>query len=229
VRGKGRGLIVAEEKTAVHLAGSRHHRHCQIADYRQVAFWHTEVRGVLAITWIGANIIGANDTGAAKSGREDCGIAGQPQGRKHLSRSTRKGIKQVAFTRAIDHIVEEGAELRAAKFGGNVGHSLDDAFEVKVSGDGFGKAIEGLEAASLIAQGLFGLLASGDNDVPHQVIQDLGDRVAGGNSGERSPLIFEQRKRLCLSRRHIPPHVAQHREQIWPIAPHLQGGSGLFS
>src|SRR5262245_58865862 len=126
--GKGRGLIVAEEKTAVHLAGSRHHGHGQIADDRQVAFWHTEVRGALAITWIGANIVGANDAGAAEGGRKDCGVAGKSQGGKRLSRRTRKRIKQVAFALAIDHVVEEGAELRAAKFGGNVRHGLDDAF-----------------------------------------------------------------------------------------------------
>jgi len=62
--------------------------------------------------------------------------------------------------------------------------------------------LESLEAAGLIAQGLLGLLASGDVDVPHQVMQDLGDGVTGGNSGERSPLTVEQGEGLCPGRCH---------------------------
>ena len=102
---------MAEEKTAMHLAGLRDHGHRKVTDDRQVAFRHTEVRPAFTIAWIGANIVAANDAGTTKGGLEDCGVARQAKLSKRLTRRSRERIEQVPFALAVGHVVEEGAKL----------------------------------------------------------------------------------------------------------------------
>src|SRR6185436_1506308 len=116
-----------------------------------MALWHTEVRLAFTKAGIGAYVVAANDAVTTKGGLEQCGVARQPQSRKRLAWRTRERIEQVPFTLAIGHVVEEGAKLCTAEFGGDVRHRLDDALEVEVGGNGLGQTIECLEATRLIA------------------------------------------------------------------------------
>ena len=142
---------MAEEKTAMHLAGLRDHGHREITDDRQVAFRHTEVGPAFAIARIGANIVATNDAGTPKSRLEDCGVARQAEASKGLARRTRERIEQVPLALVVGHVVEEGSKLRAAEFGGDVRHSLDDALQVEVGGNRLGETIERFQATRLIA------------------------------------------------------------------------------
>src|SRR5262245_46677729 len=188
---KGGRLVVAEEQTTMHVAGARDHGHCQVADDRQVALRHAEVRAAFAIAWVGANIVGANDAATPKGGLEEFGVARQTQASKRLARRTRERIEQVALALAVGDVVEEGAELRSAQFGGDVRYRLDDALQIEIGGNGLGQTIERLEPTRLIAERVIGMLAGGDIDVLHQFIQDVDERIPGAYAGERGPLAVE--------------------------------------
>ena len=155
-------LVVPEEKSADHPAGSRGDRHGEIAPHRQMSFRHPVMGIALAVTGVFADVIGADDASAPEGRLEHSRVAGHGKLVEVLPRHAREGVEHVALAPVVDHVVEEGAELSFHDLGAGVGHDLHDLVHVELGRKRCARAVQDIELARLGADRLLGLVLLGD-------------------------------------------------------------------
>lgn len=100
-------LRVTEEEPSQHLTGARDDGHGKIADNRQVASRHTEVRRILAETLILANVASADYTFTAEGRPEKRGISRQWKLCKGFPGNTGDPVEGVVLAACVERVIEK--------------------------------------------------------------------------------------------------------------------------
>jgi hypothetical protein len=118
-------LRVTEEEPSQHPTGARDDGHGEIADNRQVARRHTEVRRILAETFILANVGNADCGVAAEGWAEKRGITRQWKLFKYFARNTGDRVEGVMLATLVKRVIEKSPEVGAGERSGGIRHGLN--------------------------------------------------------------------------------------------------------
>ncbi len=118
------GVRMTEEQAADHLPGAGHDRHGQIAAHLQMSFGHPVVRCHQAITRVFGDIGGAHYAFAAECRVEHGSVAWDAELLERFARRSGEGIQEERFALAVDDVVEERTEARAADLCAGIGYRL---------------------------------------------------------------------------------------------------------
>ena len=88
----------------------------------------------------------------AKVGANTAVLRGMPEPGERLARRAGERVEHIGLAGVVDHVVEEGAELRARELGRGVGDRLHGRLEVELGGERLADAVQRLERARLLAQ-----------------------------------------------------------------------------
>ena len=178
-------------------------RHRQVAAHRQMPVGMPWCGAHLAVARVLAHVVAADRRPRReRSGRTAACGAGWP----NFSNASRGAPDSVYSRNAspslVGHVVEEGAELRAAELRGGVGDRLHQRCRSSFEASAVPVCVEQLEDARLVAQRLLGALALGDvaeapdathvspaDDLrPREALEDaaVGELAAGRSSPRRS-------------------------------------------
>ncbi len=142
--GEAPDVRVSEEEPAQHRAVARNDRDRQVAAHGEVSLRHAAVRLHLAVAGILRDVVAPHHTLAVERRPEYGRVARHGKARERLTRHARQGVEHVRLAVLVEHVVEEGAELRTAHRRGLVGDDLHDALEVALAREGSPEPVETL-------------------------------------------------------------------------------------
>src|ERR1700692_4896188 len=116
-----------------------------------MALRHPMVGRILPVAGISQNVVRANRTTAAKGWFKDRRVARHREAGERFSRRPRKRVERIGVYTFPDYIVKERAKLCPAELYAGIGHGLNKALWLKLSGDRNSGSVQDLESASLIA------------------------------------------------------------------------------
>ncbi len=114
---------------------------------------HALVRRILAVAPILGDIVRPDHAFAGKGWREHLRVARHAELLELGPVRARKREQHIFFAGGVDHIVEEGAELRSGQLDAGVGDLLHDLLQVKLAGQGGAGVVERFENTALLAEG----------------------------------------------------------------------------
>src|ERR1700761_4666453 len=113
---------------------------------------HAVMRWCLAIARIRRDIVGAQRCRTAKGRLEDFRVARHRKRRKFFARHTGYGVKRVALSLVVDHVVEERTELGLGQLDAGVGYRLNGTGEVEIKRDRRREAVQDLKATRFFSK-----------------------------------------------------------------------------
>ncbi len=95
-----------------------------------MALRHAVVRLVVAVAGVRGDVVAADDARTLERRVEDRGVAGHREALERGARDAGDRVEHVRLAAAVEHVVEERAELRARERRALLGDALDDVLEL---------------------------------------------------------------------------------------------------
>ena len=145
-------LRMTEKEPSQHLTGARDDGHGEIADNRQVARRHTEVRRILAEAFILTNIGDADCAFAAEGRAEKRGIPRQWKLFKRFTGNTGDRVEGVILATFVKRVIEKGPEAGAGERSRGIRHGLNQRRQIELGGQQPSHVVDDLECCAFLSQ-----------------------------------------------------------------------------
>ena len=145
-------LRVAEEEPSQDLAGARYDGHGEIADNRQMARRHSEMRRILAASLILSDIGDADRAFSAEGRAEKRGIPRQWELFERFTGDTGDCVEGVILATFVKRVIEKGPEAGAGERSRRIRHGLNQRRQIELGGQQPSNVVDDLQRCAFLSQ-----------------------------------------------------------------------------